>query len=384
MKQSTITDNTVGENPGQDLGLYIHIPFCKTICVYCAFSTFANKHRQKQAYLEALRSEIHLKSPLFKNDKLKTIYFGGGTPSILEISEIASLLKEIRNNFRIDESPAIEIEGNPESLTLTKLKVYKKLGINRLSLGVQSLNDKTLWKIARPHNSSQTVKALQMLKKVGWTNFGCDFIIGLPYQRRGEFLNDLREVLKFKPAHISTYFLSYDTHKIDTFIKDSPSEEEQVETYLEAEKMLQENGFQHYEVSNYAKPGHESRHNLRYWNQWKYLGVGLGAHSFLDKTVSENTSDFNLYLKNPVAITDKLVLDEELLARDSIMLNLRLSDGINLEDFSNKYGKNRAAYLLNKATPFIETGHLQQNHNKLACTTKGWLILDTITRKLCN
>jgi oxygen-independent coproporphyrinogen-3 oxidase len=367
----------------RDLGLYIHIPFCRTICAYCAFCAFANKADRKKAYLEALRVEIESKSKEFSNYSVSSIYLGGGTPSILETEELTTLLCTVRKNFQLSPAPSLEIEANPESLDLNKLKTYHTLGINRLSLGVQSLNDQTLWKIARPHRAGDTYQALQLIKNFGWKNFGCDLIIGLPYQTRASFLDDLNAVLQFNPVHISTYFLSYDTPRIDSFIQDCPGEEEQIDTYLEAENLLRQHGFDHYEVSNYSRPGHQSGHNLKYWQQDQYLGLGLSAHSYFNKILFSNTSDFEEYLRKPShAGRKELELDRDLLSRDRIMLNLRLSEGIDLLSFQQEFGAKKRQQLEIKARPWLDSGHLRRKSNRLFCEIKGWLILDTITREL--
>jgi putative oxygen-independent coproporphyrinogen III oxidase len=366
------------------IGLYIHIPFCKTICVYCAFPTFANKHDRVAEYLQALYKEIAQRSSHFSEYQVDTIYFGGGTPSLLNSEQFKNILKIIRSNFSVEPSVEIEIECNPESLEKNKIGSFKKLGVTRISVGIQSLNDKTLWKIARPHNTDTSIKALETLKQNNWKNFGCDLIIGLPYQTPESFKKDIREVLSFSPTHLSTYFLSYDTKRIDTFIKDSPSEEEQIKMYLWADKFLESKGYKHYEVSNFAKPGHESRHNLKYWNQEEYLGLGLGAHSFYDQTVWENSTDFDEYVKKPATAKNSLLLDKELFADDKIMLSLRQRKGLNLAHCNQLFGKTRTNVLLKDSIEFISSKHLHQSQNQLFCTNKGWLILNKITEKLCN
>ena len=367
----------------KDLGLYIHIPFCKTICVYCAFSTFANKNSQVNAYIEALIREIKEKSVAFANRPLKTIYFGGGTPSILETTTLKQILDTVHESFDTRALQSVEIECNPESLSLEKIQAYRALGITRISVGIQTLHDKSLWKIARPHNGDIALKALEDLNTAGFANFGCDLIIGLPYQTLESFQSDVKKLLSFQPAHLSTYFLSMDTLKIQTFIADSPSEDEQVAMYEWADEYLTGTGFLHYEVSNYALPGSESKHNLRYWNRQEYLGVGLSAHSYYNQTVFENNHNFTEYLQFPGKSIFQLKLENDLLINDYILLLLRLQKGIELASFKKLFGKEKTSHLLTKSKSWIEDGYLTITPSYLAATNKGRLLLDTITKKLC-
>lgn len=364
------------------LGLYIHIPFCKTICVYCAFLTFANKNRWIPDYIKALKVEIREKSTQFQNYQIQTIYFGGGTPSLIEAELIAEILKEIRQNFTLAKNVEISLEANPESLTAGKLQIYNESGIKRISLGIQSLNPKTLWKVARPHNEKATLKALELLKNSQWKNFGCDLIMGLPYQTLSEFKKHLKIILSYQPAHLSAYFLSYDTKRIDTFIADSPGEEEQIKMYQYLVKKLRQEGFDHYEVSNYARPGFQCQHNLRYWNQEEYLGLGLGAHSYINKTVSENTRNFESYLKNPLLLEDSYPLDAETERMDFIMLNLRKAEGLDFKKYTKKYGGTATQEIRDKAHPYSKSKHLHLTSKNIHATDKGFLILDKITKDL--
>lgn len=364
------------------LGLYLHIPFCKTICVYCAFLTFANKNRWIPEYIEALKVEIREKSKQFPNYQIESIYFGGGTPSLIEAELITEILKEIRQNFTLAKNVEISLEANPESLTAEKLHIYNESGIKRISLGVQSLNPKTLWKVARPHNEKATLKALELLKSTHWENFGCDLIMGLPYQTLTEFKKHLKIILSYHPAHLSAYFLSYDTKRIDTFIADSPNEDEQIKMYQYLVKKLRVEGFDHYEVSNYARPGFQCQHNLRYWNQEEYLGLGLGAHSYINKTVSENTRNFEAYLKNPLLLEDSYPLDTDTERMDFIMLNLRKAEGLDLKKYSDKYGEISAQEIIKKAQPYSKSKHLNLTTKNIQPTNKGFLIVDKITRDL--
>ncbi len=366
----------------KNLGLYIHIPFCRTLCVYCAFPTYANKTSRIGDYIDSLINEITAKSKDFGEYQVDSIYFGGGTPSLLESDQLDKILAAVGANFKTAPGCEIGLEANPESLSSEKIGRYREMGITRLSVGIQSLKDRTLWKIARPHTAINALQTLETLNNAAWKNFGCDLIIGLPYQTLAGFKKDLQTVMRYQPAHLSTYFLSYDTPKIDTFIQDIPGEDEQIAMYEYADRYLNQLGFNHYEVSNYARPGFECRHNLKYWNREEYLGLGLGAHSFIGNEVMENQDNFEKYLADPPSPQEQFKLEGDLAAADYTMLALRKSTGINLNRYSTNFGDQKTSELLKKAAPYLKTKHLSLSKDRLVPTLKGWLILDKITRDL--
>lgn len=373
--------NKINPSSSKSLGLYLHIPFCRTICVFCNFLTFANKSRWIEDYVKALCQEIKLKSANFSNYKVETIYFGGGTPSLIDAQLINKILHQIYTDFSVRKAVEISIECNPESLNPQKIQEYQSYGINRISLGIQSLNPKTLWKVARPHDAKTALKVLQDLKTSGFNNFGCDLIMGLPYQTLAEFKNHLETILSFQPKHLSAYFLSYDTKRIDTFIADSPNELEQIKMYKYLIKRLKNAGFIHYEVSNYALPGFDSKHNLRYWKQEEYLGLGLGAHSYINQEVTENIRDFNSYLKNPLQYEESYPLDIDTQRMDLIMLSMRQSQGLDLKRYTTFYGHEAKKELLEYAQKY-HPKELRINQDFIQPTESGFLIIDRITRDL--
>lgn len=365
----------------KDLSLYIHIPFCRCICTYCAFLTYANKEKQIPAYVDTLLKETEHKSGDFTEYSVPTIYFGGGTPGLMESGKLEKILKNIRQFFRVDRGAEISIECNPENITHEKVKKLKEIGFNRLTMGVQSLKKETLFKIARLHSEHTIFTAIESLKAANFKNFGIDLIMGLPHQTFNSFKEELDKLIEQEIPHISCYFLSYDTPKIDTFIRDCPSEEEQIRIYNYACKALKKAGYNHYEVSNFSLSGFECRHNLRYWNQKEYLGLGLGAHSYINGTVQQNISDFDSYLSNPLQISEKIVHDDDLNRMDYIMLHLRQHSGIDLSDFQNKFAAD-FCQLINNSEKFRKTGHLEFTNNSLNLTEKGFLIIDKITNDL--
>ncbi len=366
----------------KDLSLYIHIPFCNYICLYCAFSTFANKSGKITEYIKALNAEIKIKSSFYKTYIVKSIYFGGGTPGILKSEELGDILKSIKENFNISIDSEISIETNPESISDNKITQYYKLGINRINIGIQTFNEKTLLKICRPYASEIINGAITALSKNKIKNFGADLIIGLPYQTLETFKKDLETLTESKIKHISIYFLSFDTPKINLFIKDTPEENIQIKMYKMACATLRKNGYEHYEVSNFALRRYECRHNLRYWNQKEYLGLGLSAHSYINDYVFENENNFESYLNNPLHIIDSLHIDKDLKKMDYIMLHLRTNKGINLKKYQMIFGIKAKKTLLNSAKKFLNTKSLYLTKEILVPSEKGFLILDYITNQL--
>lgn len=363
----------------KDLSLYIHIPFCKTICLYCNFLTFANKQKKIPEYIDALVREIRERSNEYQDREITTIYFGGGTPSLIDPKLIKKIIQKIRKAFLVKRGCEITIECNPESVDSERVRIWRGAGVTRFSLGVQSLNKATLWRIARPHDAKMIFRALDVFKKSRVKHFGVDFIMGLPGQNLESFQDEVETILKYKPTHASFYFLSYDTKKIDLFAKECPGEEEQIAMYEWLCRRLKRAGFRHYEVSNWALKDEECEHNRRYWEQKDYLGLGLGAHSIVDGTMWENGSDFDAYLKNPMSTANEMIIDQDLKRMEYIMLRLRTNKGINMKTYE-KMGD--AKELSARAEEFILSGHLRKIGNSLRATEKGFLILEMITRKL--
>lgn len=369
----------------KDLSLYIHIPFCKTICLYCNFLTFANKQRRIPEYVEALVREIRERARVYGRERgytIETIYFGGGTPSLIEPELIKKIIQEVKKAFRVKKDCEITMECNPESVDIERMRIYTRAMVTRFSLGIQSFNKDTLWRIARPHDATMIFRALDVFKASGVKNFGADFIIGLPGQTFSSFKKEVETILKYKPTHTSFYFLSYDTKKIDLFIKECPDEDEQICMYEWLCKRLKRAGFIHYEISNWAKIGHESRHNKRYWEQKDYLGLGLGAHSIVDGKMWENGSDFGAYLKDPMRVVNVMEIDRELKRMERIMLRLRTIEGLDLEKYKKEFDEDALKEILAQASEFLKSRHLQKLGGFLRTTEKGFLILEMITKKL--
>lgn len=276
----------------RDLSLYIHIPFCKSKCIYCDFLSFGGcGYDQQKLYIDTLCKEIAAYSKVAKDYRVRTIFIGGGTPSYLEADLIKQVMQTVYSVFKVDENAEITMEGNPDSLKTDKLKIYKQLGINRLSIGLQSANDAMLKTLGRVHNYEQFTNAYQCAREMGFHNINVDVMSGLPGETKKSYLDTLEKVLALKPEHISAYSLIVEEETplngMMELLDILPHEEEDRVMYAETKKVLLENTYKRYEISNYARDGYECRHNIVYWTGGEYLGVGLGAASYLTIWLNE-------------------------------------------------------------------------------------------------
>ncbi|MCR4875451.1 MAG: radical SAM family heme chaperone HemW [Clostridia bacterium] len=331
------------------LGVYVHIPFCLSRCAYCDFiSSVLTDDSQLNTYVEHIIKEIGLlkESGVFSEREIDTIYFGGGTPSLLKSAYLRSILEAIRLNKRA-VSQEVTIEANPATIDYETLLTYKEAGINRISIGVQSLNDKTLKAIGRRHNAEQALEAIEIAEKTG-LSISVDLMLGLPFQTKEDIKFFIDEVLKHDVKHISTYMLSLeDGTKLKAQVEKNEikvsSDDEKVELFDYASNLLKEKGFIRYEVSNFAKIGFEAKHNSKYWTRGEYIGIGLGAHSLISNERFYNKETFSEYYKDldegrlPHVI--EATLDESEAEEEYIMLALRTNQGINLADYKAKFNK---------------------------------------------
>ena len=319
-------------------GLYIHIPFCISKCAYCDFASFANIKRLRMPYLKALKQELILQKKHYKNFEPKTLYIGGGTPSFLTLAQIKFLFNSIYGCYKnFDE---ITFEANPESLSLDKMKLLKKLGVNRISLGLQSTNDKHLKTIGRAHNYSQFLEVYTQTKQY-FDNINVDLIAGLPNQTLTDFEQSVKELIVLKPQHISVYGLQVE---VGTPLYKSGYEcdDNLCRKMLEsAEKLLQNAGFVHYEISNFSLPKYESKHNINYWTSGAYLGCGPAAASYMQVVRFQNTVDVKEYIKSLEQNKIPTVFKEKLCGKarvgEEILLKFRLLNGFKPNQKMFKY-----------------------------------------------
>ena len=331
----------------EELGIYIHIPFCKQKCFYCDFCSFANKNEMQERYVEAVINEI--KNITHKEKyTVTTIYFGGGTPSILYPEYIKNILQEIESSFEILDDAEITIEINPGTVNEEKLKKYKEYGINRLSIGLQSANDKILKKIGRIHDYKQFEETFFYARKCGFKNINVDLMIGLPTQTIEDVKQTLEKIIQKNPEHISVYSLIIEEGTIiEKLINENklqlPDEETERIMYWTVVNELKENGYNQYEISNFSKKTHESKHNTNCWKQKQYIGLGTSAHSYLNKKRYSNTNNIEEYIKNiqenniSKNITIHEEQTEESTMNEYMLLGLRMVQGININEFKQKF-----------------------------------------------
>ena len=283
------------------LGIYIHIPFCKKKCHYCDFISFAGKQELIEQYINSLKREIENYKTNKKEYLIETIYFGGGTPSYIASKYIIGILQELKQKFNISKNAEITIEANPGTVDEQKLYDYYNAGINRISFGLQSTKSELLKLVGRIHTYSSFLDAYNLARKVGFKNINVDLMIGLPVQTLEDIEKDIEKVIELKPEHISVYSLIVEEGTIiEQKIKNKeiylPSENLERKMYWKVKEKLQENGYQHYEISNFAKKGFESKHNMSCWNQEEYIGFGLAAHSYIDNKRYSNTENLEDYI----------------------------------------------------------------------------------------
>ena len=314
---------------------YIHIPFCNTICTYCDFCKIYYDKKYINDYLSNLEKEIKSR---YKEDILDTIYIGGGTPTSLDVSELERLLK-ILSIFKKNNNLEYTIESNVESLSLDKIKLLKKYGINRVSLGVQSFNDKILKELNRHHNKDMVFKAVKKLKNNGITNINIDLIYGVNNDINN-IKNEIKEFIKLDIPHISCYSLIIEDNTIFGISNRNYIDESiEYEMYEIIRNTLKDNNYNHYEISNYSKDNYQSRHNLTYWNNDYYYGFGLGAVSFIDNKRISNTKNLTKYLKGNY-IYEEILEDKKTRMENELIVGLRKIEGINTKEFYKKYNEN--------------------------------------------
>lgn len=349
---------------------YIHIPFCRRKCGYCAFVSY-NMPEKHAAFIEKLLAEIKSK---YKGELLKTVYLGGGTPSLLEISQV----KKILNCLNFDENTEITLEANPDSVNFEYLKALKQCGINRLSLGVQSFDDKILKIANRLHSAGQAVLAYKNARKAGFDNINLDFIYGLPEQSTEGVKNDLKTAVSLNPEHISLYGLKIEERT--PFSKQKftniADDDAQAEMYLAAIEILAD--FEHYEFSNFAREGKFSRHNLNYWENEEYYGFGAAAHGYIDGVRYSNFANLESYLKTPQKPENQHKITPAERLEEEIFLGFRRCAGIDSEKINRKFSINFDEKYSKILKKYEKTGHLARTEKGWRLTTQGILVSNEI------
>ena len=362
----------------KEIGIYVHIPFCKRKCEYCDFISYSNKDSKIQEYIEAVKKEIELQKI---KSEITTIYVGGGTPSYIESKYIKEIIEEIKNK-NVCNDAEITIEINPGTVTLEKLRDYKECGINRLSIGLQTTQNNLLKQIGRIHDFEQFVETYKMARKEGFKNINIDLMLGLPNQRIKDLKDSLEKVIELQPEHISVYSLIIEEgtpicNKIEKGDLELPEEELERNMYWYVKNTLELNGYKHYEISNFARKGYESKHNLNCWNQKEYIGIGLAAHSYRDITRYSNTEQMGEYIrnvKNQNLERNRIIHEiqkEDDTKKEYMILGLRQIDGIKISEFKEKFGDNPIYLFRNELKKLSDENLINVDEDNIKLTNKG-------------
>ena len=367
------------------LGIYIHIPFCKQKCFYCDFVSYANQDKYFQKYVQALNKEVN--NFIDNNEfEVQTIYIGGGTPSLIDAKYIEEILHIFEKRNLLKEVKEVTIEVNPGTVTEEKLRNYKNSGVNRLSIGRQSTEDKILKQIGRIHCYDDFLNTYKMAREVGFKNINVDLMIGLPNQKIIDVKNSLEKIIKLEPEppnHISVYSLIVEENTpIEKMLESGelelPDEELERNMYWYVKNFLELNGYKHYEISNFAKLDNESKHNLDCWNQKEYVGFGVAAHSYIDDVRYGNIGNVEEYIKNcengefgKNKVIDEVENDIFSKEKEFMLIGLRKIEGVLIQDFKNKFGENPIFVFKDELKKLVDENLLIVDFDRIKLTNKG-------------
>lgn len=362
----------------KELGIYIHIPFCKQKCYYCDFISFANKNEKQEQYIKAIKKEIDTYE--FEKYNVTTIYIGGGTPSYIESKYIVELIEKLKSKLTNNETKfdkiEITIEVNPGAVTKQKLQDFKSCGINRLSIGLQTTNNNLLKQIGRIHTYEEFLETYNMAKEVGFENINVDLMLGLPNQTIKDLKDSLEKVIRLGATHISVYSLIVEEGTVISKLLDEekielPSEETEREMYWYVKNTLELNGYKHYEISNFAKENKYSKHNMNCWKQEEYIGLGVAAHSYLNDTRFSNANNIEDYINN---VENKEIEEVQTLEdkqNEFMLLGLRMLDGVDIASFKQKFGQKPIYLYRDRLNKLVEDGLIVVDLNHIKLTNKG-------------
>lgn len=370
----------------KELGIYIHIPFCLSKCRYCDFCSFPHpKPETVEKYLSALMSEIEEYKAEYAEYNVTTVYFGGGTPTLLKAERLGAVCNKLSACFSISKSAEITAECNPATADMEYFKELRKAGINRLSLGVQSMDDGELRLLGRLHKSADVKKAFSDARAAGFVNISADVMFGIPSQTKESLARTIDKVCELEPTHVSLYGLKIEDgtyfarHAAELEL---PDEDTEYEMYISSVKRLAEHGFERYEISNFARNEYYSRHNLKYWKRDDYLGMGLAAHSCIGDRRFSNTSDMEKYSSGKRIETNETVSEHDILC-EKIMLRMRLEEGCDMTALEGKYGEKLLPY--RKALEsYTADGYVIKKGDFLAFSDKGMYISNYILSEILD
>ena len=384
-------------------GIYIHVPFCKSKCAYCNFFSLASEKKMLE-YVDALKKEIVFRKQYLGNEKVKTIYFGGGTPSLLPVKYIGEILETVNDNFELIQNPEITLEANPDTINKEQLFSLKSLGINRVSVGIQSFHDEDLKYLDRRHDSKHALQIIDDLKSVGFEKLTLDLIYGIPTLTEEKWNKNLDIFFSTGISHLSAYSLTVEPktilgQRIEKGDLQDVSEDEAIRHYEILIERTREKGFEHYEISNFAKPGCRSQHNSIYWKDEKYMGLGPSAHSYDGNSRQWNVSNLTKYIQlvnadcrlglstrtvdsDMECYYEKEILSIEDKFNEYVMTSLRTSWGCDIEKISSKYGKAYSEHFLKNVKKYLESGEMLKDFNTYRLTDEGMLFADGIAAEL--
>ncbi|MEE3469354.1 MAG: radical SAM family heme chaperone HemW [Butyrivibrio hungatei] len=375
-----------------ELSLYVHIPFCVRKCLYCDFLSFGDKENLMGDYFKALSKELKESANDYRDREVKTVFFGGGTPSLPDADYICSILNDIRDNFKLSNTAEISLELNPGTASFDKMKRYKEAGFNRLSMGIQSFDDEELKRIGRIHDSKTALRTYEDAIRAGFDNINIDIMSALPGQSMESYTDTLKKAVKLEPRHISAYSLIIEegTPFFDMDL-DLPGEDADRDMYHKTAEILTEHGYHRYEISNYAKDGFECEHNKVYWKRGNYLGLGLGAASLVDDVRWSNIRKIDDYISyfsgkgSGVGVrenVENLALEDRI--EEFMFLGLRLIEGVDLVEFESLFGQKIEEVYSEVIDKYAELGLLQRfveektGHEHLCLTTNGLDVSNTV------
>ena len=371
----------------KELGLYVHIPFCVKKCGYCDFLSWCGTSEEKETYVQALLKEIESYREFARGYRVSTVFVGGGTPSVLEAGQMEGVLGNIQEVFELEKKPEITLEMNPGTVTEEKLQCYKENGVNRLSIGLQSVKNEKLEVLGRIHSYEEFLESYELARKAGFTNISVDLISSIPGQKLEEWKEELAALSALSPEHISVYqlIIEAETPFYEKYAEHEellPDEEESREIYLWTGSFLKEQGYEQYEISNYAKPGKESRHNLKYWERGDYLGLGLGAASMVRNIRMSNTKDMKTYLERcgqPKTMREDVQFLEEARQMEEFMfLGLRKTRGVSRKEFRRIFGQEMDMVYEKALHKCLENGMLKEHKDRVYLSEEGVLLSNAV------
>ena len=376
----------------KQIGAYIHIPFCRHKCYYCDFLSFENKEKYENEYVKSLTNEIKNFKEKNKNIEFDTIFFGGGTPSYIDSDNIRIILEELTSRTDKSKIEEITIEVNPGTFLKEKMAEYKQMGINRLSIGLQSTNNDILKEIGRIHSYEDFLTTYKTAREIGFDNINIDLMIGLPNQTFTDIKSEVDEIIRLQPNHISVYSLILeDNTKLEKMVSKGilklPNDELERNMYWYVKRTLENHGYSHYEISNFAKSGYESKHNLNCWNQKEYIGFGLGAHSYIDDVRFSNIVKFEKYIENirqnefDKNININEIQDKTIKENEFMLLGLRKIEGVSIREFKSKFDISPLTLFRNELNQLLEDGLIRIHNGRVLLTNRGIDLANIIWEK---